>query len=49
MEAAKENNISKSSIYQVCKRIRKTAGGYIWRYEYLLGTNDDCDNFYKTW
>lgn len=48
-EAAIENNINKSSIYQVCKRIRKTAGGYIWRYEHLLGKCDDCDEYYKTW
>ena len=48
-EAAKENNINKSSIYQVCKHIRKTAGGYIWSYEHLFGTNNDCDDFYKTW
>ena len=48
-EAAKENNINKSSIYQVCKHIRKTAGGYVWRYEHLLGTIDDCDDFYKIW
>jgi hypothetical protein len=48
-EAAIENNINKSSIYQVCKHIRKTAGGYIWRYEHLLGKTDDCDDYYKTW
>jgi hypothetical protein len=38
--AANELHINKSSIYQVCKGIRKTAGGYIWRYEHLLGTTD---------
>lgn len=46
-EAAIENNINKSSIYQVCKRIRKTAGGYIWRYEHLIGTTNDCGDFIR--
>lgn len=36
--ASNELHINKSSIYQVCKGIRETAGGYIWRYEHLVGT-----------
>ena len=32
-EASKELNIDNSSISAVCKNKRKTAGGYIWKYE----------------
>ena len=38
--AADELHISKSSIYQVCKGRRKTVGGYMWKYEHLVGTTD---------
>ena len=31
-DAARKNNISVSSISQVCTGIRKTAGTYIWRF-----------------
>ena len=33
LSASIQNNIDSSSITKVCKGNRKTAGGYIWRYE----------------
>lgn len=32
-EAAVHNNIDKCNIGSVCKGIRKSAGGFIWKYE----------------
>lgn len=33
-EAGRDNKITYQNIYKCCKKIRKTAGGYMWRYKY---------------
>ena len=53
-DVSREHNIHHTHIYQVCKKIRKTTGGYVWKYydtdTYLIGklNNRLIDMGYKT-